>query len=113
MLIQRGDVVIVDLDPIIGSEQGKTRPCVIIQNNIGNKFSSTTIIATITSKLDQSYPYLVCVLKGEGNLLENSYIQLNQIRSISITRIKRKLGSLSEETMHKVDNAIKISLGLD
>ena len=48
MLIQRGDVVIVDFDPIIGSEQGKTRPCVIIQNNIGNKFSSTTIIATIT-----------------------------------------------------------------
>lgn len=114
MDIKRGDVVLVDLEPIKGSEQGKTRPCLIIQNNVGNKISPTTIVAAITSKSEKEYPFTVFVKKGKGGLPKNSFVLLNQIRTISKKdRIIKVLGFLDSKIMGKVDSAIKVSLGID
>jgi mRNA interferase MazF len=111
--INRGDIFFVDLEPVKGSEQGKVRPCLIIQNNIGNKYSPTTIISAITSKGDDSYPFLVKVDKGIANLSKNSFIQLNQIRTISKERIIKKIGNLPKKYLKKVDYALKKSLDLE
>lgn len=113
MEIKRGDVFLVNLDPVKGSEEGKTRPCVIIQNNIGNKFSKTTIVASITSNISNNYPFIVKVFKGEANLPKDSAILLNQINTISEERIIKKIGSLSEEIIKKINSAIKNSLELE
>ena len=114
MSIRRGDVVLVDLEPVKGSEQGKTRPCLVIQNNIGNKLSPTTIIAAITSKTGQEYPFTVKVGKGKGNLPKDSLILLNQLRTISVKhRVVKKLGTLKPKTMLAIDEALKVSLELD
>lgn len=113
MDINRGDIFFVDLEPVKGSEQGKVRPCLIIQNNIGNKYSPTTIISAITSKGDDSYPFLVKVDKGIANLSKNSFIQLNQIRTISKERIIKKIGNLPKKYLKKVDYALKKSLDLE
>ena len=75
MKLTRGDIYLVNLDPVKGSEQGKTRPCLIIQNNIDNKYSPTTIVAPLTSKGDKTYPFLVKVEKGVANLPKVSFIQ--------------------------------------
>jgi len=113
MTIRRGDIVLVDLEPVKGSEQGKTRPCLVIQNDIGNEHSPTTIVAVLTSKIGKEYPFTVFVKKGEANLPKDSIVLLNQIRTISINdRIVQKIGSANFQTMEKVDNAIKISLAL-
>lgn len=103
----------IDLEPVKGSEQGKVRSCLVIQNNVGNKHSSTTIISAITSKGDESYPFLVKIDKGTANLLMDRYIQLNQIRTISKERIVKKIGSLSNDLMNRVDFALKKSLALE
>lgn len=112
MDIKRGDVYLINLDPVIGSEQGKTRPCLIIQNNIGNKYSQNTIIASITSKIDKEYPFLVKIEKGVANLPKDSFVQLDQIKTISVKRIIKKIGSLPKEVMLKIDVALKNSLDL-
>ncbi len=114
MNIRRGDIVLVNLEPVKGSEQGKTRPCLIIQNNTGNSFSNTTIIAPLTSNVEgKDYPFVVFIKIGEGNLPKDSLVLLNQIRTVSIEeRISSKLGSLNPSSMKKVDQAIKVSLAL-
>ncbi len=101
----------MDLEPIKESEQGKVRPCLVIQNDVGNKNSPVTIIATITSSAKE-YPFIVKLNQGEANLPKESYIQLNHIRTISIQRIISKIGSIKKESLEKVDEAIKVSLGL-
>lgn len=113
MDLNRGDIYLINLDPVKGSEQGKTRPCLIIQNDIGNKYSPTTIISSLTSKGDESYPFLVKVDKGVANLPKESYIQLNQIRTISKEKIISKIGSLPKDIMKNVNFALKKSLALD
>ncbi len=114
MIIKRGDVVLTRLDPVLGSEQGKTRPCLIIQNDLGNSVSPTTIVAAVTSRAEKEYPFMVHVNAGEGGLPKDSTILLNQIRVISIQhRIVKKLGSIKPDTMKKVNEAIKTSFGLD
>ncbi len=114
MIIERGDIILTDLEPVKGSEQGKTRPCLVVQNNIGNKLSSTTIVASITSHTEKQYPFTVLVNAGEGNLPKDSLIQCNQLRTISKEhRIFKKIGSVSPETMKKVNEALKTSLALD
>ena len=113
MDIKRGEVYLINLDPVIGSEQGKTRPCLVIQNNIGNKYSPNTIIASITSKIDKEYPFIIKVNKGVGNLPKDSFVQLDQIRTISSKRIIKKIGVLPKEIMLKVDLGLKISLDID
>jgi len=114
MIIERGDVVLTNLEPVKGSEQGRTRPCLVIQNNIGNKVSPITIVAAITSKTEKEYPFTVFVQKGNGNLPKNSLVLCNHLRSISIKdRISKKLGTMKASTMKKVDEALKTSLGLE
>jgi mRNA interferase MazF len=114
MNIKRGDVVLADLEPVKGSEQGKTRPCLVVQNDIGNAVSPTTIVAAITSKIEKEYPFTVLVKEGEASLPKDSLILCNQIRTVSTQhRLIKKIGSLKPETMKKVDNALKTSLGIE
>lgn len=112
--IVRGDILLVKLDPVMGSEQGKTRPCVVIQNNVGNQFSPNTIVVPITSQTSTKlYPTDVRVNPGEIQLPTGGIIKCEQIRSISIeNRVLQKLGHASPQTMQKVDAALKISLAL-
>jgi mRNA interferase MazF len=111
----RGMVVIVDLDPAEGSEQrGRRRPCVVIQNDIGNETSPVTIIAAITSFKEQPelFDVNVIVSKGDGGLDEDSVILCNQVRTVDRSRIKKICGKLNHDTMQKVDQALRISLAL-
>ena len=113
MIIKRGDIVWTDLDPVVGSVQGKSRPCLVVQNNLGNHFSPTTIVAAVTSTPKKEYPFFVKVNHGEGNLPKDSIVMLNQLRTISIQhRISKIMGTVSPETMRKVDLALKASLAL-
>ncbi|MBU2523274.1 MAG: type II toxin-antitoxin system PemK/MazF family toxin [Nanoarchaeota archaeon] len=114
MKLIRGDIVLVNLEPSLGSEQGRKRPAVVLQNNISNIYSPTTIIAPITSKIyEKEYPTNVFLNKENSGLDKDSTLLLNQIRVIDKRRIIKKLGFLNEETMKKVDLAIKVSLYLD
>lgn len=114
MEIKRGDIVLAGLEPVKGSEQGGVRPVIVIQNDDGNKFSPTTIIAPITSKeFSKEFPTNVAISKQESRLNNDSTILLNQIRTIDKSRIIKKISSLDFLTINKVDKAIKISLGLE
>lgn len=111
----RGDVYLVNLDPIIGKEIGKSRPAVIIQNDIGNKFSPVTIIAPISTvkEITKPLPIMIFLEKGEGGLKEESYVDCGQIRTIDKDkRLINKFGSLSKSKMNEIDKALKISLSL-
>ncbi len=111
--IRRGDVWLVNLDPTIGHEIKKSRPALIIQNDIGNKYSHITIIAPITSQnTDKLYPIEVLLNKNISNLKKNSKILLNQIRAVDKMRLTKKLGKVDKDTLNKINEAIKISLGL-
>ena len=114
MKIKRGDILLVNLEPVIGSEQGRIRPVLVIQNDISNEYSPTTIIAPITSKVyKKEYPTNVFLSKQDSKLDKDSTVLLNQIRTIDKSRIKRRISSLNGFTMKKVDLAIKISLDLN
>lgn len=111
----RGDVYLVNLDPIVGREIGKARPAVIIQNDIGNKFSPVTIIAPITSvkEIVKPLPIMIFLNKGEGGLSEESYIDCGQIRTVDKDkRLITKFGTLDKIKMIAVDKALKVSLSL-
>jgi mRNA interferase MazF len=109
---RRGDIWTVDLEPVVGSEQGKARPALIIQNDIGNLYSPVLIVAALTSGEDAHFDVQVAVKAPEGGLRHNSIVLLNQIRTIDKRRVGRYWGRLSARTMQQVDKAIKISLGL-
>ena len=109
---KRGDVYLVNLDPTIGSEIKKTRPAVIIQNDVGNQYSPVTIVAPITSGDRAIYPVEVEVKSPEGGLANDSLILLNQIRTVDQRRLVKRLGQIDKNTMRKIDQAIMISLGL-
>jgi mRNA interferase MazF len=109
---RRGDIWTVDLEPVVGSEQGKARPALIIQNDIGNLYSSVLIVAALSSGENARYDVQVEVKAPEGGLHHNSLVLLNQIRTIDKRRVGRYWGRLSAQTMQRVDEAIKISLGL-
>jgi len=114
MKIRRGDIVLVNLDPVIGSEQGKIRPAVVMQNDMGNEYSPITIIAPITSKIfSKEFPTNVKITQKESGLKEDSTVLLNQIRTIDKSRITRKISTLNAETMSRINLAIKISLALE
>jgi mRNA interferase MazF len=111
----RGDVYLVNLDPIVGKEIGKARPAVIIQNDIGNKFSPVTIIAPISSvkEITKPLPIMIFLEKGESGLNEESYVDCGQIRTIDKDkRLITKFGSFSKSKMNEIDKALKISLSL-
>ena len=111
--IKRGDIFYADLAPHVGSEQGGIRPVLAIQNDIGNKYSPTVIVAAITSQIGKAkFPTHVEIHAGEFGLTKDSVILLEQIRTIDKIRLKNKVGKLSDEVMEKVNQAILISLGL-
>ena len=109
----RGEIYLVNFEPTIGSEISKTRPALIIQNNIANQRSPIIIIAAITSKFDDSlYPTEVLIDPPEGGLKTTSVVLLNQIRSIDRQRLIKRIGAISLEKLSEVDRAIQISFGL-
>ena len=110
---RRGDIYLVQFDPTLGAEIQKTRPAVILQNDIANRWSPITIVAGITSRVDDRlYPTNVLIKPPEGGLTQESVVLLNQIRSIDKQRLVKRLGKLREKTMQEVDRALSISVGL-
>ena len=112
---KRGEIYLVNFDPAIGAEIKKTRPALILQNDIANRYSSVTIVAAITSfsnKDGKTYPTEVFISGSEGGLDNDSVALLNQIRTIDKGRLVKKLGVLKDKTMAKIDKAVQISLGL-
>lgn len=113
MIIRRGDVFYADLSPVIGSEQGGVRPVLIIQNDIGNKYSPTVIVAAITSQINKAkLPTHVEISGAEIGLSKDSVILLEQVRTIDKKRLREKIGHLENDIMEKVNEAIQISMGL-
>ena len=110
---RRGEVYLVRFDPAIGAEIKKTRPALVIQNDIGNKEAATTIVAAITSKFGpELYPVEVLIEAPEGGLEADSVVRLDQIRSVDKARLVKRLGRLNPATMREVSRAIAISLWL-
>lgn len=110
---RRGEVYLVNFDPTVGSEIKKTRPALILQNDVANRYSPVTIVAAITSYYGGDlYPTEVLVQVPEGGLSGDSLIVLNQIRAIDKQRLSRRLGKLSTSALHRVGQAVEISLGL-
>lgn len=113
MSIKRGEIFYAELNPVVGSEQGGTRPVLVIQNDIGNQYSPTTIVAAITSQISKAkLPTHVEVKARRSGLERDSVILTEQIRTIDKSRLKEKVAVLDEEIMLRVDEAIEISLGL-
>ncbi|MBQ8474654.1 MAG: type II toxin-antitoxin system PemK/MazF family toxin [Clostridia bacterium] len=113
MNIKRGDIYYADLSPVVGSEQGGLRPVLIVQNDVGNRYSPTVIAAAITSKLGKTkLPTHIDVYAEKVGLQRDSVVLLEQIRTIDKTRLKEKMGHLDDNMMHQVDEAITISFGL-
>ena len=112
MIVKRGEVYFANLNPVVGSEQGGKRPVVIIQNDIGNTYSTTTIIAPITTNNRHSrLPTHVSISK-KTEPLRDSVAMLEQIRTIEKSRLKKCIGMLSDESMKKIDDAVLISIGV-
>ena len=109
---KRGEVYIVDFNPKRGSEQAGIRPAVIIQNDIGNKLSPTTIIAACSTAAVKPYPFIVTITAKESGLDSDGYINLAQIMTIDKTRLNKRCGLLPESKMAAIDSAIRNSLGL-
>ena len=110
---KRGEVYLVNFEPTIGAEIKKTRPALILQNDVSNQYSPITVVAAITSQwAEPLYPTEVLIILPEGGLELDSVVLLNQIRSIDKQRLIKRLGNLKSETMEQVDTAIQISLGL-
>ena len=111
--IKRGYLYYADLSPVVGSEQGGVRPVLIIQNDIGNKYSPTVIVAAITSQINKAkLPTHIEISAYEYGLNKDSVILLEQIRTIDKKRLREKIGCLDKNMMLKVDNSLQISLGL-
>jgi mRNA interferase MazF len=113
MTIKRGDIFYADLSPVVGSEQGGLRPVLIVQNDVGNRYSPTVIAAAITSRLGKAkLPTHIDVYAEHFGLVKDSVILLEQIRTIDKTRLREKMGHIDDVLMQKVNNAITISFGL-
>lgn len=113
MVIRRGDIYYADLRPVVGSEQGGVRPVLIIQNDVGNRHSPTIICAAITSKMNKAkLPTHVELDAGKYDLVKDSVVLLEQLRTIDKQRLKDKVCRLDHEILKKVDRALEISLEL-
>ncbi|MBR5922999.1 MAG: type II toxin-antitoxin system PemK/MazF family toxin [Clostridia bacterium] len=114
MNIKRGEIYYADLSPVVGSEQGGMRPVLIVQNDVGNKYSPTVIAAAITSQQDKSnLPTHINLSAAGSGLQKDSIVLLEQVRTIDKTRLKEKMGALDNKSMNMVDKAISVSLGLN
>jgi len=111
-MVERGDIYYADLNPVIGSEQGGVRPVLVVQNDIGNKFSPTVIVAAITSNTEKARIPTHIIVDSEG-MFKKSVVLLEQIRTIDKSRLTKKIGKLSEADMKRVEEALKISMGFD
>ncbi|MTI68174.1 MAG: type II toxin-antitoxin system PemK/MazF family toxin [Firmicutes bacterium] len=113
MKVKRGDIFYADLSPVIGSEQGGVRPVLVIQNDVGNKYSPTIIIAAITSQINKAkLPTHIEIKATEFGLPKDSVVLLEQIRTIDKKRLREKVGHFDEDMMKRVDECLKISMGL-
>ena len=113
MTIKRGDIFYADLSPVVGSEQGGLRPVLIVQNDVGNRYSPTVIASAITSRLGKAkLPTHIDEYAERFGLVKDSVILLEQIRTIDKTRLREKMGHIDDVLMQKVNNAITISFGL-
>ncbi|MBE7023562.1 MAG: type II toxin-antitoxin system PemK/MazF family toxin [Clostridia bacterium] len=113
MVIKRGDIYYADLSPVVGSEQGGVRPVLIIQNDIGNKYSPTVIATAITSQINKAkMPTHIELDANEYGLSKDSVVLAEQIRTIDKRRLKEKIGHLDDELMTRVNEALEISFGL-
>ncbi|WXR62280.1 type II toxin-antitoxin system PemK/MazF family toxin [Peptostreptococcaceae bacterium AGR-M142] len=111
--VRRGDIFYADLSPVVGSEQGGVRPVLVLQNNIGNKYSPTIIVAAITSQINKGkLPTHVEINQNDFGLSKDSVVLLEQIRTIDKKRLREKIGHFDGDMMNKVDESIQISLGL-
>lgn len=114
MNIKRGELYYADLSPVVGSEQGGVRPVLVVQNDVGNKYSPTIIAAAVTSKINKAkLPTHIELSSKQYGLSKDSVILLEQIRTIDKRRLKERIGEVNGITMEEVNKALKISLGFD
>lgn len=113
MIVKRGDIYYADLSPVVGSEQGGIRPVLVIQNDIGNKYSPTVIAAAITSQINKAkMPTHIELAAKDYGLNKDSVILLEQIRTIDKRRLREKIGRIDDGLMASINNALSISFGL-
>ena len=113
MNVKRGEIYYADLSPVIGSEQGGTRPVLIVQNDVGNKYSPTVIAAAITSqKYKTQLPTHISVNANNCGLQKDSVVLLEQVRTLDKKRLKERMGNLPQTEMNKIDKALSVSFGL-
>lgn len=113
VVVKRGDVFYADLSPVVGSEQGGVRPVLVIQNDVGNKYSPTVIIAAITSQINKAkLPTHIEISGDDYGLNKDSVILTEQVRTVDKKRLKEKIGHLDDELMEKVNEALEISFGI-
>ena len=113
MNVKRGDIYYADLSPVIGSEQGGLRPVLIVQNDVGNKYSPTVIAAAITSQQEKSrLPTHISVNGNQCGLSKDSVVLLEQVRTIDKQRLKERMGNLSTNDMNKINRPLTVSFGL-
>ena len=111
-LIKRGDIYWVTLDPIHGFEIGKTRPAVVISNDINNELADTITVLPVTSSVGKVYPFEVFLKKGIGNISSDSKVKTNQIRTVDKKRLKERIGKIPEAILNDIEKALKIHLEL-
>lgn len=113
-MVKRGDIFYADLSPVVGSEQGGVRPVLVVQNDVGNKYSPTVIITAITSQINKAKLPTHIELPGDDyGLSKDSVILAEQIRTIDKRRLKEKIGHLDDSLMENINTALKISFGID
>ena len=112
--VKRGEIYYADLSPVVGSEQGGLRPVLIVQNDVGNRYSPTVIAAAITSRLDKSrLPTHIDIHGDKAGLSRDSVVLLEQMRTLDKRRLKEKMGHLDDNAMNEINTAISVSLGLE
>ena len=113
MIVKRGDIYYADLSPVVGSEQGGVRPVLIVQNDVGNRFSPTVIAAAITSQQTKAnLPTHITLNAVDSGLARDSIVLLEQVRTLDKHRLKERMGRLDDNSMDQVDHALSISFGL-
>lgn len=113
MTVKRGDIFYADLSPVVGSEQGGVRPVLIVQNDVGNRYSPTVIAAAITSQKDKSkLPTHIELSPQSCGLSRDSIVLLEQVRTIDKRRLKERMGKLDDNSMNQIDHALQVSFGL-
>lgn len=113
LVVKRGDIFYADLSPVIGSEQGGVRPVLVVQNDIGNKYSPTVIVAAVTSQINKAkLPTHIEISANEFGLSKDSVILTEQVRTVDKRRLREKIGALDERQMARVDEALSVSFGI-